>query len=72
MIKNVGTIDRFSRIFLAILFAVLILAGVVKGVGLVVMAVFGFYFLLTGIVGFCALYSLVGIQTLRRKAGIDF
>ena len=72
MVKNVGTIDRAARIFLAVLFAVLIMTGVTKGVGLVIMAVFGFYFLLTGIIGFCALYALVGIQTLRKKAGIDF
>jgi hypothetical protein len=72
MVKNLGTIDRASRIFLAILFAVLIITGVVHhGVGLVIFSVFGLYFLLTAIVGFCILYTLVGIHTLRTKSGVD-
>jgi hypothetical protein len=71
MLKNLGTIDRASRIFLVILFAVLIFTGVVKGAGLVIMSVFSVYFLLTAILAFDPLYTVVGIHTLRTKSGVD-
>lgn len=66
-----GTIDRMIRGFVAIIIAILILTGVVKGVGLVVLAVFGAYFILTVIFGFCPLYTIVGLHTLRTKSGND-
>ena len=71
MIKNVGTIDRASRIILAVLFGILIVTGVVKGVGLVIMAVFGIYFLLSAILGHCVIYALLGLHSLRVKSGVD-
>jgi len=66
-----GTIDRMIRGIVAIVFAVLIFTGVVKGVGLIVLAVFGIYFLLTVVFGFCPLYTIVGLHTLRTKSGND-
>jgi len=71
MIKNMGTIDRLLRAIVAILFAILILTGIVKGVGLAVLAVIGLFLLLTVIFGFCPLYTIVGLHTLRTKSGND-
>jgi len=71
MIKNMGTIDRAVRAFITIVFVILILTGAVKGVGFAVLAVLGFYFTLTVIFGFCPLYTIVGLHTLRTKSGND-
>jgi len=71
MVKNLGTIDKASRIFLAVLFTILIITGVVKGVGLIVMAIFCIYLLLSAILGHCAFYAILGIHTLRLKSGVD-
>jgi uncharacterized membrane protein YhiD involved in acid resistance len=71
MIKNMGTIDRSLRTLITIVFAVLILTGVAKGVGLALLAVFGVFFLLTVIFGFCPFYNIVGMHTLRTKSGND-
>ena len=71
MNKNMGTLDRLIRGIIVIIFTVLILTGVVKGVGLIVLAVLGIFFLLTVIFGFCPLYTIVGLHTLRTKSGND-
>jgi len=71
MIKNMGSIDRIIRAFIAVVFAVLILTGVVKGAGLIILAVIGAYLILTSIFSFCPLYPIVGIHTLRTKSGVD-
>ena len=71
MLKNMGTVDRMIRIIIAIILALFIFTGLVKSVGLIVVAVISFYLLLTGIFRFCLLYTIVGIHTLRTKSGVD-
>ncbi len=66
-----GTVDRMIRIIIAIILALFIFTGLVKSVGLIVVAVISFYLLLTGIFRFCLLYTIVGIHTLRTKSGVD-
>lgn len=72
MKRNMGTVDRAIRIVLAIVFAILIITGVIKGIGaIIVLSVFAFVFALTGIIGFSPTYTLIGIHTLRTKSGPD-
>jgi len=71
MKKNAGTLDRIIRIILAIFFAVLIFTGIVNGIGAIIIGVFILIFIFTGITGFCPVYTLVGIHTLRTKSGPD-
>jgi hypothetical protein len=71
MLKNVGTVDRAIRFFIVIIFAVLIITGVMKGAGLIICSVIGAYLLFTSIFSFCFFYSVVGIHTLRTKSGVD-
>ncbi|MGB7086525.1 MAG: DUF2892 domain-containing protein [Phormidesmis sp.] len=63
MSSNVGTVDRFLRILAG---SVLLYLGAVvyagSGMGLALDAV-GVIVLLTGIIGFCGLYKLLGINT---------
>lgn len=63
MFSNVGTVDRFLRILVG---SVLLYLGAVvyagSNVGLA-LDVVGVIALLTGIIGFCGLYKLLGIST---------
>jgi hypothetical protein len=60
MKKNVGTVDRWIRIILgvALLSLIVFLSGGVRWIGLI-----GLIPLLTGIAGYCPLYSLFKINT---------
>jgi hypothetical protein len=66
MKKNMGTIDRVLRIILAIVVAVLIYMGTLTGVAAIVLGIIAGIFLITSIVGFCGLYSIVGIKTCKK------
>ena len=65
MATNVGMIDRIIRIMLAIVLLYLgfgLYSGSALGIGF---AVVGAIAALTGLVGFCGLYKLFGIDTHR-------
>ncbi len=67
MKKNMGAVDRTIRTILAVIMAVLVLAGVVKGTVGYILAVVAVVFLATSLFGFCPLYVPLGITTLGRK-----
>lgn len=63
MTANVGTTDRIIRLVLALVLFTLffILPGDAKWIG-----VAGFIPLITGLVNWCPLYTIFGINTCRR------
>jgi len=63
MKKNMGTADRVIRILLAVVFSVLYFTNTVTGTFGIVLLVLGGVFLVTSLVSFCPLYSLVGLNT---------
>jgi len=70
--KNEGTIDRVSRVLLGLA----LLAGAWFGLGLadgavigVVAAVVAGVLILTGLVGFCPAYRILGLRTCPVGAG---
>jgi hypothetical protein len=64
---NEGSIDRAVRLVVAgVLIGIGL--GVVRGPGGIAMAVIGVIPLLTGLSGFCPLYTLLGIDTSRRPS----
>ena len=65
---NEGSIDRAVRLVVAGLLIGIGL-GVVRGPGGIAMAAVGVIPLLTGLSGFCPLYTLLGINTSRRPLG---
>ena len=65
MKRNMSNLDRIIRIILAALFAYLYFGGIVTGVFGIILLVLGVVFLLTSIVGFCPLYALLKISTLK-------
>jgi len=71
MKTNMGNIDRLIRVILALLFATLYFTGTVTGTLGTVLVVLGGVFLATSVIGFCPLYTLVGVNTCgNKKCGI--
>lgn len=65
MKRNMSNLDRIIRIILAALFAYLYFGGIVTGVFGIILVVLAVVFVLTSIVGFCPLYALLKISTLK-------
>ncbi len=65
---NMGVFDRILRIIIAIIFGVLYLTKTVSGTLGIILIVIALIFLLTSIIGYCPLYSIIGISTKRSKA----
>ncbi len=67
MKKNMGSTDRIIRLFLAAVFVVLYFTNTVTGTfGIVLLALAGI-FVLTSMVSFCPLYTMVGLNTCPSK-----
>lgn len=60
---NEGTLDRILRVVLGLILLILALLQVVGGIWLWVAAIVGAILLVTGLVGFCPLYTLLKINT---------
>lgn len=67
MKKNMGNTDRIIRVILAIIFSVLYFTGTVTGTFGLVLVVLGAVFLATSFISFCPLYTLVGLNTCKKK-----
>ncbi len=67
MKKNMGNADRVIRVLLAAVFAVLYFTGMVPGAIGLVLVVLGAIFVLTSVVSFCPLYTVVGMNTCATK-----
>ncbi|MFN3587997.1 MAG: DUF2892 domain-containing protein [Spirosomataceae bacterium] len=67
MDKNVGKVDKLVRVLVALLLVGLYFSGILSGVlGYILLAVAG-VMILTGLVNFCPLYSLLGVNTCKRR-----
>lgn len=67
MKKNMGSLDRGIRIAIAVIFAVLFSTGIVTGVLGTILLIVGGVFLVTSVVSFCPLYTLIGVNTCSVK-----
>lgn len=65
MKRNMSNTDRIIRIIVAALFAYLYFGGVVTGTLGVILVVLAAVFLVTSIVSFCPLYTLVKFSTYK-------
>lgn len=66
MKPNMGTIDRIVRVLIAAVVAVLYFTKIIDGVLAIVLGAFAGIFILTSLIGFCPLYTLVGINTCKK------
>lgn len=68
MKTNMGSQDKTIRIILAIIIAVLFFTKIISGTIAIVLLVVAGIFILTSLIGYCPLYSLLGISTCKKKA----
>jgi hypothetical protein len=66
-LRNVASWDRIVRILLGILLLYLGWGGIVSGGAGTALKILGFVPLITGLVGYCPLYSLLRIRTNQAK-----
>ena len=69
MKKNMGNADRSIRVIIAILVAVLYSTNVISGTLALVLLILAAVFILTSLISFCPLYSLIGVNTCPLKKG---
>lgn len=67
MKQNLGTIDRVIRTVLALVVAILYFTDNLSGLAAIVLGIFAVVFLLTSMVGYCPLYTVLGIKTTKDK-----
>jgi hypothetical protein len=67
MKKNMGTADRVIRLLLAALFAYLYFGGIVTGTIGLILVIVGGVFVLTSLIGFCPLYTIFGINKVKKQ-----
>ena len=67
MKKNMGTIDKVVRIFVAIVIAGLYFANIISGTVAIILLILAGVFILTSFMSFCPLYLPFGLST--RKKG---
>ena len=67
MKANMGSLDKAIRIVLAIVFAMLFITKTVESTVGMILLVLGGVFLFTSILSFCPLYTILGINTCKKK-----
>jgi hypothetical protein len=67
MKKNMGGLDKGLRILVAIVFVYFFYSGIVSGTLGCVLLAFAGVFVLTSLVSFCPLYTILGINTCKTK-----
>jgi uncharacterized membrane protein YphA (DoxX/SURF4 family) len=65
--KNMGTVDRAIRTFIAVVIGILLLSGQIRGTFAIFLSIFMITLLLTSAIGWCPLYSPFGISTRKTK-----
>jgi hypothetical protein len=67
MKANLGSIDRIIRIIIAVVIGILYFTDVITGVPGIILLVIAIALFATSIISFCPSYSILGINTCKRK-----
>lgn len=67
MKTNMGSADRIIRIIIAAIIGFLYFNGTITGTLGLVLIIMAAVFLLTSFIGFCGLYTILGINTCKIK-----
>ncbi len=68
MKRNMGTIDKIVRIFIAVAVLVLYLTHLISGVLTIILLIISGIFILTSLFSFCPVWWTFGISTANKKA----
>jgi len=67
MKKNMGTVDKTIRIFVAAIVVLLYFTGVISGTLAIILMVFAIIFVITSLFSVCPLYPLLGMNTRKKE-----
>ncbi len=63
MPKNMGATDKLIRILVAIVLVSLFFTNIISGIIGIILLILAGIFILTSLISFCPLYTLIGINT---------
>jgi len=63
MKRNIGNIDKIIRLVIALICIILISTCVITGTLAIIAGIVAFAMIVTSIIGYCGLYSILGIKT---------
>ncbi len=63
MKKNMGNVDRIVRVAIAVVVGILYFTGTIPGTLGIILLALAAIFVLTSLVSFCPIYSLIGLNT---------
>lgn len=67
MRKNIGSVDKIIRLLIAVVIVILFATNIISGtLGIILLVVAG-VLVITGLVNFCGLYAILGINTCKTK-----
>jgi uncharacterized membrane protein len=69
MKQNMGTMDKATRILVAILIVILYFTNVIGGVLAIILLSIAALFVATSFIGVCPLYSAFGLRTNKKETG---
>jgi len=68
MKKNMGSADKIVRVLFAIIIAILYFTNQITGAAAIVLGVFAVVLILTSVMGFCPLYSMIKLSTIKKES----
>jgi len=67
MKKNRGALDKSLRVLAAIFIALLYYLNIISGTVAYILMALAIVFLITSFINFCPLYTILGVNTCKRK-----
>ncbi len=67
MKANMGSTDKMMRIIIAIVIAILFFTNVISDMLGIILLILAGVFVLTSLISFCPLYTLIGMNTKKKK-----
>ncbi len=67
MKKNIGSTDRYIRLGIAFLIAILYFTGVLTGTMAMVFGFIALIMVITALLNFCPIFSLLGISSVKKE-----
>lgn len=67
MKKNMGIVDRVARLVVALVIMILYQSSIITGWLGIVLLVVAIIFIITSLLGYCPLYTLIGMNTCSSK-----
>ena len=67
MKKNMGSIDKFVRVLVAVVIGILYFTDQITGTAAIILGILAVIFLLTSAIGVCPLYLPLKLSTIKKK-----